>query len=107
MSKLYSRPFKIGFVATIVFFALLNLVAYIFAVRLYDQMRDQPITWAPGPRFPAWGIPFSWEGKNYGGDLVITDLFGLANGLVLNFLSIVVIAFLVGFIVRFFALRFR
>jgi hypothetical protein len=107
MSDLYNRPFKLGFVVTIVFFALLNLAAYLFAARVYDQIRNQPITWAPGPRFPDWGIPFSWKRNNYGGDWVITDLFGLADGLMLNLLSIVVISFLVGLIVRFFAVRFK
>jgi len=97
MSTIYNRPFKIGFVATIIFFALMNLVAYLFASRLYDQLKNQPISWAPGPRFPEWGIPFSWEGAS--------GLFRGAEGLVLNFFTIVAIAFLVGFIFRLIALR--
>lgn len=99
MSELYNRPFKVAFAATILLFTLINWIAYSSAVSRYEEMKSGPIAWAPGPRFPDWGVPFSWEGHSYS--------FGDAQGLVFNFLSIVATAFLVGLIVRFCALRFR
>ena len=108
MSHLYNRPFKVGFVATIVFFALLNLVAYLFATSVYDQMRNHPITWGPGPRFHDWGIPFVWRGGNLNyGNRLYSEVVFVAEGLFLNFVFIAAMAFLVGLVVRWFALRFR
>ncbi len=88
MSSLYNRTFKIGFITTIAIFVLLNVVAYLFALRQYDVLMNQPIQYAPAPRVPSWGVPFSWEGSAH--------LFGAASGLVLNFVTIVACGFVVG-----------
>jgi hypothetical protein len=89
VSTLYNRTFKIGFIATIAVFVVLNFVSYLFALRLYDQLVAQPIGYQfPAPRFPSWGVPFYWEGAPH--------LFGAAEGLVLNFVAIAACGFLVG-----------
>lgn len=92
MSRLYNRTFKIGFAATIATFTVLNTISYLVAVRLYDGLMKQPIEHLPLPRFPDWGVPFSWEGSSHP--------MGAARGLVLNFVAIVLCAFLCGLFLR-------
>ena len=109
MSRLYSKTFKIGFLATIAVFIVLNVVAYLSALRQYDAIMREPIQFGPAPRFPAWGVPFKWDGYNlpYGPGGPTLDLFGVADGLVLNFLVIAFCGFLFGIVLRWLAGKYE
>ena len=109
MSKLYNRTFKIGFIATIAVFVVLNFVAYLFASRQYDVIMKQPIQFAPAPRFPARGIPFKWGGYNlpYEPRGPASDLFGVADGLVLNVIAIAACGFVAGITLRWLTGRYE
>ena len=102
MSNLYNRTFKIGFISTIAIFVALNFAAYLFASEKYELLKKQPIQMAPAPRFPAWGFPFKWDGYNlpYDPSGSASDLFGVADGIVLNFLVISFCGFLFGIALR-------
>lgn len=106
MSRLYNRTFKIGFVSTIVAFVAFNFVAYLLASKQYAILINQPIQFAPAPRFPAWGFPFKWEGHNLNFG-TFSDLFGVADGLVLNFLAISACGFLAGIALRWLTGRYE
>jgi len=109
MSRLYNRTFKIGFVLAIGTFAALNIFAYILAQQQYKKLLNSPIQLAPATGVPAWGVPFKWEGYNlshtrYG---TFSDLFSVADGLILNFLAITACGFLLGFIVRWLSRNYK
>lgn len=95
--------------ATLAFFALANVVAYVLAERRYEELANRPIPFAPAARFPAWGFPFKWDGYNvsYSKSNAFSELFSLADGLVLNFLIITACGFLIGLLVRWFKLRYE
>lgn len=109
MSKLYNKAFKVGFVATMAAFLVLNVVSYLFAQRQYEKLLNPPISYAPAPRFPAWGFPFTWDGYNlsYARDGAFSELFSVADGLVLNFLTITACGFLIGLLFRWFKIRYK
>jgi hypothetical protein len=109
VSRLYSKTFKIGFLATIAVFIVLNVVAYLSALRQYDAIMREPIQFGPAPRFPAWGVPFKWDGYNlpYKPSGPASDLFGVADGIVLNVLVIAGVGFLVGITLRWLTGRYE
>ncbi len=102
MSRLYNKTFKVGFVITIAVFGVLNVGAYLSAQRDYEKLLNPPIAYAPAPRFPAWGIPFRWDGYNltYVRDGSFSESFALIDGIILNFLTIAACGFLVGLLLR-------
>jgi hypothetical protein len=93
MQYLYDRAFKIGVVVTVVIFALLNVVSYIFARLQYQRLAEanQLVSDHIG-----WGFPFNWT-EYSGASLFMPDEF---MGLVLNFGFAVGCAFVVGLIAR-------
>ncbi len=65
--RLYNRAFKTGFCVSVLVFALLNVIAYLVALRKYQAYVEPEILFAPvGRRFPRWGFPFVWDGDNFG-----------------------------------------
>jgi hypothetical protein len=98
-----------GFITTIAIFVVINFVAYLFARQQYDVLMNRPIQMAPAPSFPAWGVPFKWDGYNlpYGPGGPTLDLFGVADGLVLNFLVIAFCGFLFGIVLRWLAGKYE
>ncbi len=92
--RLYNRAFKTGFCVSVLVFALLNVIAYLVALRKYQAYVEPEILFAPaGRRFPRWGFPFVWDGDNFG---------FIEDGLVLNFICLVVCGFVIGILFRFF-----
>jgi hypothetical protein len=92
MYRLYDEVFKTGFVVNLSIFALANIVDYLEAQNQYDLRIREPNAFSPAPGFPAWGVPFSWSGYNFG---------FVADGLVLNFIAIAACGFLIGLIFRY------
>lgn len=109
MARLFNRAFKVGFIVTLAFFAMANIGTYLLAVRRYDELTNRPIAFAPAARLPGWGFPFKWDGYNviYSKSNAFSDLFSLADGLVLNFLTIAACGFLIGLLFRWFKSRYE
>jgi hypothetical protein len=91
MSKLYDRAFKVGFIGTVVFFALLNIPGFIRAHQEYLACLDDPVHKLWTCDRGNWGFPFAWK------DHPVEDAL---YGLVLNFAVIAGCGFAGGFLVR-------
>jgi hypothetical protein len=93
MGKLYNRPFKVGFIVTVVLVALLNVVSFLIA---YDEYLRRATTNGLSRIDGSfnWGFPFAWFGYS---SYFFEDGF---LGLVLNFGFAIGCAFAVGLLVR-------
>jgi hypothetical protein len=94
MTKLYNRPFKIGFAITIAAFLILNVVNYISTHGHKANASEIELIADHYFQGPNWGVPFYWWGYS---DWMFEDGF---LGLVLNFIVIVGSAFVVGLLFR-------
>ena len=95
MFRLYDKGYKIGFIANLCFFTVVNIVEYVRASQEFAKPVFQ--TFAPAPRFPYWGFPFDWNRSYFG---------RFEDGPIPNFIAIVVSGFIVGVIFRFFRSKY-
>ena len=94
MNRIYNKPFKVGFAATIIFGILLNVVSFQIARDKYLELAEGNLFLAGKSSFN-WGFPFDWFGYS---SYFFEDGF---VGFVLNFISIVSCAFAAGLLVRY------
>jgi hypothetical protein len=82
MGYAYDNRFKIGFVATVAVFLLINVVSYFVARSEYEQLAKTNKLFPVGGNLP-WGFPLHWSGSESSDFLATTFARPITNLLII------------------------